>query len=1678
MDVVRAVTTVFGTKYEREMKKILPIVHKINEMEPSIQKMSDFRLRDQTRRLRERLSRGATLDDILVEAFATAREAAVRAVGMRPFDVQLIGAIILHNGTIAEMKTGEGKTLVAALPLYLNALAGRGCHLVTVNDYLAKRDAEWMGQIYRFLGMTVGNIVHGLTDRQRQQAYRSDITYGTNHEFGFDYLRDNMKDSIEQYVHRLLPENERPEKNKLFNYCIVDEVDSVLIDEARTPLIISGPAEEAADLYLKVNEVVRGLKRDVDFTVDEKAHSVNLTDQGVERVERRLRIGNLYDPRNLDWLHHVNQALRAHNLYKRDVNYLVEEGKVVIVDEHTGRKLPGRRWSDGLHQAVEAKEGLKPEEENQTLATVTYQNYFRMYKKLAGMTGTAETEAEEFHKIYKLDVMVIPTNVPCVRLDHDDVIYKTEEGKLQAVIEEIIGAQKRGQPTLVGTISVEKTEEISKRLRRKKIKHEVLNAKNHGREATIVAQAGAGGSVTIATNMAGRGTDIILGGNPDFLSEMEADPESEPEKFEKVHERFQKQCAEDKKRVLAAGGLHILGTERHEARRIDNQLRGRAGRQGDPGTSRFYLSLEDDLMRIFGGDRLNRIMEWARMPEDVPIEHPWVNKSIERAQKQVEGHNFDIRKNLLEYDNVMNHQRLAVYSLRRQVLEGRYVPELSETEIKAGKRGKAPTESGKWTVELLSDKVRPWVTRLIDKVYEEEASGLPSPETLTHLLYRYFGAKVELDEEVKDADACKEKATREVAASLIQQRERLLDLAYDLVGKQVEIYCPPDKHLDDWDQPAMEDAVYKIFDIYVDGLEWLANRKEIETAVQQIYKVSGNRVSKTRLENIIRELIDEHMPLDLEPDEWDFEKMNKALSGELGIKKSRLEEDYSRENVEEELMDLIIGQQDPDELRARITKEVKKLSGRLKQYGTDLLGADFDGWLEAEIDEYCPVDESPDSWELDLLAQEIRNRLNRPEDGITYISEANAVADRVYEEVERFVALADQMDDLAVSSEATPRFLREYCPQWDIEKLREDAENRLGIKLDLEEKAHRTEVFSDLYRKAAKKLERQRILSRFRQLIHEELSERLGVQPPEDLDSRLEALMDKHLPTEVPIDKWNHTKLFKEIVFWLSGETVEEEVDMRSAEILHHFLPVGKHHITMERFLETAESLILKACPSEEPMTQWDLDALAKNVREAFFVWVEGLEGKLDSDHLKELCVQRAVSQKEEIRNLVAKHCPPDVPIGRWEIKKLIEAADALGEDISEAAWVADHQQLQKHIDQTIVQAAQKREGWRHPEKLPTLLNELMSIFCPSWDIAGLIKELERRTKKNLNMSLDVPENRDVLAENMKSALEEADLSQDRIQEYLESTLPRFCPKWNQIGLQESVSDSLGTRIELKTVDPSAPKNTLFEAIEKKVLSAQTLKELTDWQKEVVSKAVDHHYYGDDPPRWDKVGLIDALEEIFCERFEDIIKLETHMEINKRLLGIALSHVAGWDKGLSLERRLWVFRHLYLEEIDDQWIEHLKAMDHLREGIGLRGYGQRDPKLEYQREGFAMFEAMMQRIQENVSSKVFRVRIEEEDDELPEFEHKRRQMQFLHRSASTTGGGGGQQSAPERPKTVRRKVRKVGPNEPCPCGSGQKYKKCHMQKDKAAARRGELPSWAMGEDEGQGAGKKKKSAGN
>jgi len=649
---------IIGSKNERELKRLRPIVQRINQLEPKIQILSDDQLRAKTREFKERLERGESLDEILPEAFAVVREASKRTLGERHYDVQLIGGIVLHEGKIAEMATGEGKTLVATLPAYLNALTGRGVHIVTVNDYLAKRDRDWMGVIYRFLGLSVGVIVHGLNDRERKEAYLCDITYGTNNEFGFDYLRDNMKFSIEDYVQREL------------HYAIVDEVDSILIDEARTPLIISGPAEESTDKYYKINRIIPFLKPGRDYQVEEKSHTAFLTEEGVANVERLLHVENLYDPRNIEILHHVNQALRAHTLFKRDVDYVVKDGQVIIVDEFTGRLMPGRRWSDGLHQAIEAKENVRIENENQTLATITFQNYFRMYKKLAGMTGTADTEAAEFRKIYHLDVVVIPTNMPLIRTNHPDVIYKTEKEKFRAVAREIEELHQKGRPVLVGTISIEKSERLSQMLKKRGIPHNVLNAKHHEREAEIIAQAGRVGAVTISTNMAGRGTDILLGGNPKFLARSLAEDPTNEESIKKAYEKAWQIVQKEKQQVVALGGLHVIGTERHEARRIDNQLRGRAGRQGDPGSSRFYLSLEDDLLRIFGSERISHIMDRLGIEEDQPIEHRLVTKAIENAQRRVEAHNFEIRKHLLEYDNVMNKQREVIYAQRREVLAG------------------------------------------------------------------------------------------------------------------------------------------------------------------------------------------------------------------------------------------------------------------------------------------------------------------------------------------------------------------------------------------------------------------------------------------------------------------------------------------------------------------------------------------------------------------------------------------------------------------------------------------------------------------------------------------------------------------------------------------------------------------------------------------------------------------------------------------------------------------------------------------------------------------------------------------------------------------------------------------------------------------------------------------------
>ncbi|MFO0589799.1 MAG: preprotein translocase subunit SecA [Polyangiaceae bacterium] len=876
---------IFGTSHDRAVRRMRPKVEAINKLEDSLKKLTDAQLQAKTPELKQKLANGATLDDILVEAFAVCREGSRRVLKMRHYDVQLIGGMVLHQGSIAEMRTGEGKTLVATLPSYLNALEGKGLHIITVNDYLARRDAEWMGKLHNFLGLKVGVVVPQQSDQEKLAAYQADITYGQNNEFGFDYLRDNMKFSALEYAQRPL------------NYAIVDEVDSILIDEARTPLIISGQGERSSEKYRKINDIIPKLKNEEHYNVDEKGHSVTLTDEGTEVAEKLLgrigilKSGNLYDTDNLETLHILNQCLRAHTLYKRDVNYMVATREprrgpeVLIIDEFTGRVLAGRRWSDGLHQAVEAKENVRIQEESRTMATITFQNLFRIYKKLAGMTGTADTEAAEFHATYKLDVVTIPTNKDCIREDLEDVVYKTEKEKFTALINEILEKHEKGQPVLVGTTTVEKSSAIARFLEKKKIKHAVLNAKHHENEAYVVAQAGRKGAITVSTNMAGRGTDILLGGNPEMVAklrfkEQNRVPEAEPEAFDALVEELRVEFKKEGDEVRELGGLYILGTERHESRRIDNQLRGRAGRQGDPGTSRFFLSLEDELMRIFAGDKVKNLMERMGMPDDEPIEHPWVTKSVENAQKKVEERNFDIRKNLLEYDDVMNAQRKTVYDVRQQLLAGRYYPDVVDEEGKptGEKRKIKPLPElekavlpdlgallGMFAEDPILPRDKEGNPRAITRDDFKDIGKLTETGSLRHEIYTRWGVKVEFvpaknaDEDAKDdkkkkngkaKDAAKDGPRQEfsldekalviydelaalIPQALTEQRERALDLIDRILGAMIEESCPRNKPPEDWDWGGIFQGFKEHFGHDLD--DKTAHRNDVEDLAHFLY---------------------------------------------------------------------------------------------------------------------------------------------------------------------------------------------------------------------------------------------------------------------------------------------------------------------------------------------------------------------------------------------------------------------------------------------------------------------------------------------------------------------------------------------------------------------------------------------------------------------------------------------------------------------------------------------------------------------------------------------------------------------------------------------------------------------------------------------------------------------------
>jgi len=975
---------IFGTPHERAVRKMKPMVRKINDLEPEIEKLSDAKLQAKTAEFRDRIDNGEPLDKLLFESFAVVREASKRVLGMRHFDVQLMGGIVLHQGKIAEMRTGEGKTLVATLPAYLNALEGKGVHIVTVNDYLARRDAEWMGEIYRWLGLTVGNVVNHQPDWEKRAAYKADIAYGQNNEFGFDYLRDNMKFSALDYAQKPL------------NYAIIDEVDSILIDEARTPLIISGQGQRSSHKYRLVNDVIPRLRNEEHYAVDEKGHSVTLTDEGIEATEVLLKeIGaiegsNLYDPVNLETLHIVNQCLRAHTLYKRDVNYMVREGEVLIIDEFTGRVLKGRRWSDGLHQAVEAKENVPIKEENRTMATITFQNLFRLYNKLSGMTGTADTEASEFHSTYELDVRVIPTNKPIARVDDEDIVYKTEREKFTAVVEDILENNEKGVPILVGTTSVEKSGAISRILNKRGIKHNVLNAKQHENEAYVVAQAGRKGAITVSTNMAGRGTDIVLGGNPEMLAKLKfreegRDPDEEVDAFEDLVDELTPKCEAEKEEVLEQGGLYIIGTERHESRRIDNQLRGRAGRQGDPGRSRFYLSLEDDLMRIFAGDRVKNLMERMGMPDGEPIEHPWVTKSVENAQKKVEERNFDIRKNLLEYDDVMSAQRGTIYRLRQELLAGRYKAEELDhegkptgefREIEADSQFEELVEKdlgtlmGMFCEEPIMPHDKDGNERVVPRK-EFEKAELVEHETLKQEIYSRWGVVIETEGKKRKAIDVYDEAIETLPLALTEQRERLLDLIDRIVGAIVEDSCPMDKAPDDWDWPAIFEGYKEHFgDELPEDIADYGDREALaEEMFQRAEKIYLAKEEEVGLELILR--VFRHIYLEEIDKSWvehltDMEHLRDGI-GLRGYGQKDPKQEYKKEGYNmfitllarvssNVVMKLVKAQVRAPEEEERIEAEdlarhMEKLAGAVASHGGDRQPLSEPGVLEPPKEE-------------------------------------------------------------------------------------------------------------------------------------------------------------------------------------------------------------------------------------------------------------------------------------------------------------------------------------------------------------------------------------------------------------------------------------------------------------------------------------------------------------------------------------------------------------------------------------------------------------------------------------------------------------------------------------------------------------------------------------------------------
>jgi len=1498
-----------GRPWERELKLVQPLVEEINKLEPRLRELSDDELRNITADLRDDLSKDATLEDVLPEAFAAVREAARRTIGMRHYDVQLIGGIILHRGKIAEMRTGEGKTLVATLPTYLNALTGKGVHVVTVNDYLARRDAQWMGKVYNALGMSVGVIQHekafvvdptyqadeastmGLRPAEhRRQAYAADITYGTNNEFGFDYLRDNMVWQMEDMVQREL------------HYAIVDEVDNILVDEARTPLIISGPADDASDDCRRFARLVRLMREGLDFEIEQRNRSITLNEEGIEKVERMLGIQNLYAAEHAEKTYYLENAMKAQFLFQRDVQYVVRGGEVIIVDEFTGRMMPGRRYSEGLHQAIEAKEGVPIQRENVTWARITFQNYFRLYDKLAGMTGTALTEADEFRRIYNLDVVPIPTHKDMVRKDLTDFVYKSEDGKFDAVVKDIEQLTQDGRPVLVGTVSIEKSEHLSKLLRARKIKHEVLNAKNHEREAAIIAQAGRFGAVTIATNMAGRGVDILLGGNAagladEILAKQKLDRlTATPEQLDAAVREAEAICAREREQVVDLGGLHVLGTERHEARRIDNQLRGRAGRQGDPGSSRFYLSLEDDLMKRFGGTRIAGLMGKMGLDDSIPLEHSLVHKAVASSQSKVEALNFDIRKHVVEYDDVMNRQREVIYADRRKALQdwsmGRTIDRWIGTELEPlVSEHLSGDDATAWDYAGLRTAIAriAWLRDAVDD---------------TRLAPR---SREEIVEDLAEA-------AREAAPNLASQIEAWIS---DELVPLVDQYLI-DEEVNAWDHDALVEALAKISwvsdSVDAERLGTLSRQETIddlaEAARRQSIRLHGQ--SEQWIESELQPLVDRFLPPD-DPGAWDFTGLRAAVH-EIAWLQDTLDDSRLQPRSREEIVvDL-----------ARVAQD-QKPSPR-QRIGT---------WLEEEVTRLvgeCVAGDDPSRWDYEGILVALR-RIPRLSDSTAVDALSELSRDELADYVDRLSqGLAREFPERIEAD--LRRLVDIYVPVDDVR-----AADYSGLLRAL---PHVPRLFERVVSDQLRGWPRQRI-AEYLTHVAREIAAREGLAIVEWLDRQPEVLTRRYLASDDP-SAWNLEGLETALqdLAWLDDDVIQKIQRAASREEVVEVLTSAANEHTrwlrqsIEEWIDTELNALMDEYLDGENPNEWRLTDFLAELND-----VEWLAGEVDENTVR-LRARDAVAE--------------------YAVRKAKDAYQGL----------------------TPQDATTVRE-W--------VTNDLKDPNPRKWQLHRIIDGLRRIPGVIEAITIDLLRQ----------------MSRDEIVSYL--------------------ADAAREIMAWKTQSPEF------------------------WMRATFKPAFALHLRDEDPSTWRVEGLIPALAErpllidtIAVSHLERIAERDPNrpggqhdrQEPRARLISY-LVDVAGrtydrWATELSPEQLRFLEQQWILPTIDRHWIRHLSAIDDMREGIGLRAYGQRDPLVEYKVEAAAMFDELLGKIRHDIVYAMSNLQVVTEPQ-------PRRQPAAQPTAAATNRD----EARGMQPVKAGKKLR---PNDRCHCGSGAKYKRCHGRSER------------------------------